>query len=393
MGPHHKAKATLLCGLALLAGLLPSPNGSAGDAPPFSESEIRAILSHGPWPVPQAADASNRVSGRREAIELGEKLFFDVRLSAGGKFSCGSCHVPERNWTDNRTRAVAVSEVDRNTPTLMNARLGRWFGWDGAADSLWSQSIRPILDARELGATARHVAELIRRDAQMSCRYRNAFGAAPSATDDEAVLVDAGKALAAFQETFVSPMTPFDRFRDALARGERVTPWLFSEAAQRGLRIFVGKGECSACHAGPNFTSGEFRDNGFSVLAAQGHADAGRSEGLQRVRESRFNLLGAYNDEPKRATLEAELRAAEPKGEANAFKVPTLRHLLLTAPYGHHGEIATLADVVKHYSERGSAALKPLKLTAGEQSDLVVFLESVSTLNNPWRPEDATNCR
>ena len=76
------------------------------------------------------------------------------------------------------------------------------------------------------------------------------------------------------------------------------------------------------------------------------------------------------------------------------FKVPTLRHLLLTAPYGHHGELATLADVVKHYSDRGAGtALKPLRLSAREQSDLVVFLESVSTLSNPWRPEDATTCR
>jgi cytochrome c peroxidase len=72
--------------------------------------------------------------------------------------------------------------------------------------------------------------------------------------------------------------------------------------------------------------------------------------------------------------------------------VPTLRHLLLTAPYGHHGEVATLADAVRHYSENGSPEIKPLKLTAAEQSDLVVFLESISTFNNPWRPEDMGRC-
>jgi cytochrome c peroxidase len=130
-----------------------------------------------------------------------------------------------------------------------------------------------------------------------------------------------------------------------------------------------------------------------SALALQGRADAGRSEGLQRARESRFNLLGPYNDDPKRTTVGADLRAAQPKGDAGAFKVPSLRHLLLTAPYGHHGEIGTLSEVVKHYSERGSRAIGPLKLSAREQSDLVVFLESISTLNNPWRPEDATSCR
>lgn len=66
--------------------------------------------------------------------------------------------------------------------------------------------------------------------------------------------------------------------------------------------------------------------------------------------------------------------------------MPTLRHLMLTAPYGHHGKIETLADAVRHYSERGSEAVTPLKLTAAQQTDLVVFLESVSTLSNSWRP-------
>ena len=65
---------------------------------------------------------------------------------------------------------------------------------------------------------------------------------------------------------------------------------------------------------------------------------------------------------------------------------------MLTAPYGHHGDIETLAEVVRHYSERGSSQLKPLKLTAREQTDLVVFLESLSTLNNPWRPDDFGRC-
>jgi cytochrome c peroxidase len=373
--------------------VLAAAGGIAADEPAaFSPDEIRAILTHGPWPAPYGNDPSNRVSGKREAIVLGEKLFFDERMSPGGKFSCGTCHVPERNWTDNRTRGAALAEVDRNTPTLMNVRLGRWFGWDGAADSLWSQSIRPMLDMRELGATPRHVADVLRRDGQLSCRYRQAFGAEPSATDDDAVMVDAAKSLAAFQETFVSPTTPFDRFRDALARGERVTPWLYSEPAQRGLKLFVGKGQCNTCHTGPNFSSGEFRDNGFAA-AATGKADAGRIEGLLRVRESRFNLAGNFNDDPRSMKTAEARRELQGAGEAGAFKVPTLRHLLLTAPYGHHGEFGTLAEVVRHYSERGSKALAPLALSAREQSDLVVFLESLSTLNNPWRPEDATNCR
>jgi cytochrome c peroxidase len=348
----------------------------------FSEAEVRAILAHGPWPTPIATDPSNRASGKRPAIELGERLFFDPRLSAEGRFSCGTCHVPERNWTDNRTLGFAAAEVSRNTPTLMNVRLGRWFGWDGASDSLWSQSIRPILDRRELGASPAHVADLIRKDDQLACRYRRTFGAAPG-TDDEAVLVDVGKVLAAFVETFESPPTPFDRFRRALARGEPLKAGLYSDAAERGLKLFIGKGNCSTCHSGPNFSSGEFQDNGFS---ARGRPDPGRVEGLKHVQASRFNLHGRYNDDPQRG-----VRA--PRAGDEGFKVPTLRHLMLTAPYGHHGEFATIAEVVRHYSEQGSAKLKPLKLSAQEQTDLVVFLESLSTLSNPWRPEDHARCQ
>ena len=352
----------------------------AADEVQFTQAEVRAILAHGPWPAPLATDLTNRASGRPAAIELGERLFFDARLSLNGRFSCATCHVPERNWTDNKVRGAAAAEVDRNTPTLMNVRLGQWYGWDGGADSLWSQSIRPILDPRELGATPHHVAELIRKDEQLSCRYRRALGEPPPPSDDEAVLVNVAKVLAAFQETFETPPTPFDRFRNALARGERPPAGTYSEAAQRGLKIFVGKGNCSSCHSGPNFTNGGFANNGFS-------AEPGRPEGLKMAQASRFNLAGRYNDDPLKAA-----RAIE-KPEAGAFKVPTLRHLMLTAPYGHDGKRETLAEVVRHYSEKGSAALPALKLTAAEETDLVVFLESISTLGNPWRPsEDHNRC-
>src|SRR5262245_7031475 len=292
-------------GLALVALSALAPAVSADVQ--FSDAEVKAILAHGPWPTPMAADPTNRVSGKREAIELGERLFFDERLSASGGFSCGSCHVPARNWTDNRTRGAAIAEVERNTPTLMNLRLARQFGWDRATDARWKQSVRPMLDARELGASPRHVADLVRKDSELACRYRKTFGAPPSPTDDKAVLADVGRALAALVETFETPPTPFDRFRNALARGEPITPWIYSDAAQRGAKLFVGKGNCSRCHSGPNFSNGELRNNGFSKLATPGRPDPGRD---------------------------------------GSFKVPTLRHLLLTAPYGHHGEVETLADVV-----------------------------------------------
>ncbi len=362
----------------------------------FTESEIRRILSHGPWPAPAPADPTNRVSGKREAIELGTHLFFDQRLSGSGTLSCASCHVPERNWTDNRRRGAGMAELERNTPTLSNLAAGRWYGWDGAADSLWSQSLRPIVDSRELASSPRQIAQLIRGDDQLSCRYRKAFGAQP-ATDDETVFVNVGKALAAFQETLTSGRTSFDHFRDALSRGAPPTSWRYSETAQRGLKLFIGKGGCTNCHAGPNFTNGEFFNTGLT----KNTSDPGRQAGIQRLAKSHLNLLGAFNDDTT-GTSAARTRALSPaKENFGEVKVPSLRNLMLTTPYGRDGSIDTLADVVKHYAtidpvrlhaKDGQPAM-PLNLSAREQSDLVVFLESLSTFSNPWRPEEDGPCR
>lgn len=392
-------RAALGAACTLLTGVSPAQQDLAAN-PVFTDSEIRIILSHGPWPAPAQSDPSNRVSGKPDAIEFGTRLFFDQRLSASGTLSCSSCHVPERNWTDNLRRGVGMSEVDRNTPTLMNVVASRWYGWSGASDSLWSQSLRPILDERELAATPRHVAQLVRDDEQLSCRYKKAFGAPPSPTDDEAVLVDVGKALAAFQETLASGRTPFDRFRDALAKATEPPRGTYSEPAQRGLKIFIGKGGCTACHSGPNFTGGGFFATGLSRFAPRGQADPGRQAEIPQLMKSRFNLLGPYNDDPTGASAARTREASLEKAGFGEFKVPSLRNLILTAPYGRDGGVETLAEVVRHYAGLDPASLhakdgrpaKPLDLTSREQTDLVVFLESLSTFSNPWRPDDGGEC-
>lgn len=398
---RRAARLVNLAAGALIAALACTgrADGVAGQSI-FSAAEIQRILSHGPWPAPASRDATNHVSGKREAIEFGTKLFFDERLSGSGNLSCANCHVPERNWTDNQRRSVGAAELDRNTPTLTNVAGAKWYGWDGAADSLWLQSLRPMLDARELGATPRQIAQVVRNDSDLSCRYRKAFGMAPAPGDDEALFVDVGKALAAFQETLGTGRTPFDHFRDALARGASPSTWNYSEAAQRGLKLFIGKAGCSNCHSGPNFTSGEFFNTGLSRYAPQGKADPGRVEGLRQLQQSPFNLLGLYNDDKSgaSATRVRDSLAIQPtQGE---FKVPTLRNLLLTTPYGRDGSVDTLAQVVRHYAgidplrvhARDGQPGKPLNLSAREQSDLVVFLESLTTFSNPWRPEDGGRC-
>ena len=365
----------------------------------FTEAEQRAILRHGPWPAPWTPDPSNRASGKPEAIEFGERLFFEPRLSPSGKVLCATCHAPYRGWQDGRARAFGLAEVDRNTPSLFNLRHSRWFGWDGAGDSLWAQSIRPILEAREMGGSQARAAALVRGDPEYACRFEKTFGAPPAA--DEGVLAGIGKALAAFQETIVSGRSPFDDFRDALSRKDFSSMKKYPEAAQRGLRIFVGRGNCSACHFGPAFTNGEFHDTGIPFFI-KGGVDAGRHGGLKKLQSNVFNLLGPYNDDSSGASAVKTRQVAAEHRNFGEFKVPSLRNVAQTAPYMHNGSLATLADVVRHYSEinpdrlhsDGESLLKPLRLDAMEIADLVAFLESLSETASalpPRRP--AAACR
>jgi len=380
--------------LAACGAVLALTSGAAATQPlAFSDAELRAILRHGPWPAPWTPDPSNRVSGSAHAIALGERLFFEPRLSPSGKVLCATCHVPYLGWQDGQTVATGLERVTRNTQSVLNVRYNRWFGWGGAGDSLWAQSLRPILDAREMGGSAAHAASLVRGDAQYVCGYEKAFGTPPPG-DDEAVLVGIGKALAAFQETLLSGPSAFDDFRDALARGDRAAQERYPLAAQRGLRLFVGRGACNLCHLGPNFSNGEFHDVGIPFFVPGG-VDPGRHEGIRRLQASSFNLLGRYNDEQRegeRGGGAAPASAIKTRHIAlehrnfGEFRVPSLRNVARTAPYMHNGSLATLADVVRHYSELnlerlhadGESVLKPLKLSAEESADLVAFLESLS---------------
>jgi cytochrome c peroxidase len=347
--------------------------------------ELRRILAHGPWPPARRADPSNRASGNVDAIALGERLFADPRLSGTGTIACTTCHRPERAFTDAKARGHGLARGDRNTLALVDVGGQRWYGWDGANDNLWSQSLRPIVDPREMGGDAARFATLIRGDGDLRRRYAKAFGASPG-PDDEAVAVDAAKALAAYLETLVSARTPFDDYRDALARGDRDAAARYPAAARRGLAIFIGKGRCDVCHTGPRFTNGEFHDVGVPFFAERTRVDNGRYDGIKRLRASPYNLLGRWSDDPSRSTATSTRHVTLEHRNFGEFRVPSLRNAARTAPYMHNGSLATLRDVVRHYSEidenrlhaDGEAILRPLRLTDAEVDDLVAFLESLA---------------
>ena len=382
------------------AFLLVFAAGAVAQLPDFTDAEKRAILRHGPWPAPWTPDPTNRVSGDPEAIALGERLFFEPRLSPSGKVLCATCHAPFRGWQDARARAFGLSEADRNTQSLFNVRYNRWFGWDGAGDSLWAQSIRPMLDAREMGGSQAHAAALVRGDAELSCRFERVFGTPPPAAD-ESVLASIGKALAAFQETLVSGRSPFDDFRDTLSRNDISSMEKYPEAAQRGLRIFIGRGNCGTCHFGPLFSNGEFHDAGVPFFT-KGGVDPGRHGGIRKLEANPLNLLSSHNDDRSGASAVKTRQVALEHRNFGEFKVPSLRNVALSAPYMHNGSLATLADVVRHYSEinpdrlhsDGESLLKPLRLSPRESADLVAFLESLTETSSalpPRRP--AEPCR
>ena len=365
----------VLSGAAMLSGV--APPALALD---FTAEEKRRILRHGPWPPASRPDPSNRVSGKPAAIAFGRVMFFDPRLSTSGTVSCATCHPPDRAWTDGLPRSRGHRTVDRNAPGLFNLRFNRWFGWDGAQDSLWAQNLRPLLDAREMGVGPGGAARLVRSGQQLSCGYRRAFGEAPGA-DDERVFVDLGKALASFLETQVTGRTPFDDFRDALARDDAAGQAHYPAAARRGLRLFVGRGNCFFCHFGPAFTNGEFADAGRAALhrARPGRPRSPRR--IRKLRESPYTLLGPFNDDAQRATAARTRHVRLRQSNFGEFRVPGLRNVALTAPYMHAGSLATLADVARHYStldeERlhagGERILRRLDLGARELADLVAL--------------------
>ncbi len=374
--------------LSLLAGILAGLAVVTAAAVPtlldFSDDETARIVSHGPWPMPLQLDPGNPVAGRAEAIALGERLFFDRRLSSDGLLACASCHAPALAFSDAQPRSIARERLDRNAPALLNAAQQRWYGWDGASDSLWSQALRVMHDAREFAATPQHLHALVTNDRELSCRWRQVFRGV-DAKNAERTMVQMAQAIGAYVGSLQSPRTPFDEFRDALARGDKTAAAQFPQEAQRGARLFVGRANCSLCHLGPLFTNGEFADIGIPFFVRPGVVDPGRHAGIAQVQASRFNLLGPWSNAGRSDAATKTRHVQREHRHFGEFKVPSLRHVALTAPYMHDGSVATLADVVRHYDridlERlhadGERILTPLYLSAAERGDLVAFLKSL----------------
>ena len=387
--PAGRASLSLLCGAALVAAMAWLALPAASQPKPaellaFTADERAQIVSHGPWPPAVRADASNRVATDATAVQWGASLFFDTRLSGNGQLSCASCHQPARAFQDGLPTAVGRLNGQRNTPSLLDSAKARWLGWGGSHDSLWAASMTPLLADGEMHQTLSSLAQRLRSTPELAQGYQAAFGQPPP-SDDATLAVDVTKALAAYQSTLVSARTPFDAFRDAIARGDNAAAATYPPAAQRGLRLFIGEGRCTVCHAGPRFTNGEFADIGVPFFTPGG-VDSGRYSGLQQLLRSDHNRLGPFNDagakDPRAVSTRHVILEPRHFGE---FRVPSLRNLKETAPYMHNGSLARIEDVVQHYSalneERlhadGERILRPLLLSTQQAQDLAAFLRSL----------------
>lgn len=405
--------------IAVLALVVSAPSQSADGDTAFSDEERAAVRALAVPPGHAPKNAANT-----ELADFGQRLFFDRRLSGDGRFSCASCHQPERAFTDGLALPKAAARGTRNTPTLINVADNPWFQWDGAADSLWSQMLLVVENPRELDNDRLNLAHTLYRHPDLRAAYQRRFGPLPLLSDGERfpahgsphaaadspgarawqgmapadrdavnrIMANLGVALAVYQQRLVRYDSPFDRFAAALAEdADPPVEAAFPAAARRGLKLFVGEAQCTLCHSGPDFSNQAFHNLGVPVA---GHRDTGREQGLRRLAASPFNAAGPYardDDDAHRLRF-----LPPPESQRGAFKTPSLRNVARTAPYFHDGRFATLEQAVRFYLEppegetlgEREATLDLIPdLTDRQVADLVAFLK---TLDSAPLPEAVT---
>ncbi len=383
----------------------------------WSESEMATLaslrLTRLP-PVPR--DPSNAFEANPAAVALGRRIFFDPRFSQSEAVSCSTCHDPNRQFQDGRPLSQGIGLGTRRTPTIVGAAYSPWLFWDGRKDSLWSQALSPLESGIEHGSNRMRVAHVVRR--LYRHEYESVFGTLPelanlpadasplgSAREQAAwqaldmrtqaavsrVFANIGKAIAAYEKTLLPAPSRFDAYVNALL-GERTgaaaTMPALTPQEQNGLRIFIGKGRCVTCHAGPLFTDHHFHSTRVPERDPA-NPDQGRAAAITRIQNDEFNCLGRFSDALPAQCEELRYLVTNDAGLLRAFKTPGLRNVSRRPPYMHAGQLATLRDVVDHYVKAPEAAtgpdgmvhraglnseLQPLPLSPQEVADLVEFL-------------------
>jgi len=306
-------------------------------------SFARAGVDEFTWKLPAgfpepAVPADNPMNVAK--VALGEALFSDPRLSITGKYSCQSCHSPERAFTDGlpRSRGATGEALPLNAPTLFNVAYNASLGWhDPNLRTLEQQMRGPLFNdhPRELGLAGREreLEGTLKADAALARSFAAAFpGDAAPVTMDNLI-----RAVAAYERTLLSGGAPFDRYVFAGDHGA------LSERQKAGMQLFFSERTgCAGCHSGINF-NGEWVDR----------------------------------EHPGATPIFADT------GTGVAVRVPTLRNLPVTAPFMHDGRFATLDAVLDHYERlatdpNADTRLRRAPLTTVELQQLQAFLLSLA---------------
>jgi cytochrome c peroxidase len=395
----------------------------------FTKAEWDVAQSLGPLPDPETMkDATNRFDGNPAAIALGHALFFEKRYSKAlrvashlgavgdaGKVACTTCHDPNGGFSDTKSvpnnMSLGVSWTTRNTPSLVNTVYYKnVHGWDLRQDSLWNQgTTTPETGTNSAGDRCDYAHMLFnfyreQYDAifeeplpeDLTTRFPKACRPNPAmpgnwekmSPEDKAVInrimVNQGKAVAAYESQLVSRNAPFDRYitgedRNALSLREK-----------NGLKLFIGKASCVDCHNTPFFSDLKAHNLGVPQLGPNVPAeDLGFFGGISQFRANSYRADSGFSDnvdlgKERNAWLLDRMPEDADKGK---FRTQTLRNLTQSAPYMHTGGLDTLRRVVEFYNEGGGRVnfagskdpkIRPLLLTDEEIDDLVAFLQTLT---------------
>jgi cytochrome c peroxidase len=356
------------------------------------------VVSDYPFGLPAWAPAPLEPEGNPTTpakVELGRRLFYDVRLSKDGSMACSSCHEQARAFTDGRPVSPGVTgqTTPRNAMSLANAGYAPALTWaNPLLHSLEQQALVPLIgtEPQELGLAGMEteIAERLIEEPVYRRLFADAFPEARGAIS----LATITRALAAFQRTLISVRSPYDRYRyegdvDAV-----------SEAVIRGEALFFSERlECHHCHGGLHLSD--------TVLHER-----------NRIGELAYHNTGLYNLDGRGAYPKTNTGIAEITGrpeDMGRFRAPSLRNVAVTAPYMHDGSIATLDEVIDHYAAGGrtipggpnagvgrdnpfkSAFVPGFMLTTEERADLIAFLKSLTDeeflrdprFSDPWKKE------
>lgn len=297
------------------------------------------------WPQPLYNFKENPVT--EDGFALGKKLFHDGLLSKDGNFSCASCHQQFgafATFDHNLSHGFNNSLTTRNAPALQNLAWKKEFMQDGGINHLDVLFLTPLTAKNEMAETLQNVIKKLRNDAGYRKLFKAAFG-------DEIINTQRiGRALSQYMVMLVSSNSKYDR----VINGEAT----FNLPEQLGYNIFQKK--CISCHQAPFFTDDSYRNIGITLDSF-----------LQDF--GRMNITQLATDSLK-------------------FRVPSLRNVAVTAPYGHDGRFFSLYNVFEHYRKgvvaqpnTDSLVHKKISLSNFEIGQLTAFLQTLtdsSFLNN-----------